>query len=108
MSDNPSLTRYQAFRLTLGAIIVCAEHTLNSLAVDTGGAVFFNVNNLDAPLLEIRSDTSKYHVLGFEPSPIVYDGKFHPIEVRVKAPDVNVRARKGFLAIDPRQMIRDP
>ena len=80
------------------------EHTINSLAVDTGGSVFFNLNRLDGALREIRDDTETYYVIGFEPQSTKYDGRFRKIEVRVKKKGVTVRARKGYFAVDPKSL----
>jgi VWFA-related protein len=76
--------------------------TINSLAVDTGGFVIFNENNIGRALDEIAADTSVYYVLGYQPANTKYDGRYRRIDVRVQRPDVRVRARKGYLAIEPR------
>jgi VWFA-related protein len=78
--------------------------TINSLAVDTGGLVIFNENNIGRALDEIATDTGVYYVLGYQPANTRYDGKYRRIDVRVQRPDVRVRARKGYLAIDPSRM----
>lgn len=78
---------------------------LNSLAVDTGGLMLFNLNNIGHALDEIAADTNTYYVLGYQPSNAKYDGKYRHIEVRVRRPDVTVRARKGYLALQPSMML---
>ena len=79
--------------------------TINSLAVDTGGRVIFNTNNIGDALDEIAADTNVYYVLGYQPANLRYDGKYREIEVRVKRPGVTVRARKGYLALPPSKML---
>lgn len=79
--------------------------TINSLAVDTGGLVLFNINNIGRALDEVAADTNVYYVLGYQPANQKYDGKYREIEVRVKRPDVKVRARKGYLALEPSKML---
>jgi VWFA-related protein len=79
--------------------------TINSLAVDTGGLVIFNINNTGHALDEVAADTNVYYVLGYQPANSRYDGKYREIEVRVKRPDVLVRARKGYLALEPSKML---
>ena len=69
----------------------------NSLAVDTGGYVIRNENDFTKALDEIDRDTSSYYVIGFRTNKPL-DGKFHPIEVKVKRPGVTVRARTGYIA----------
>jgi VWFA-related protein len=78
--------------------------TINSLAVDTGGLVIFNENNIGRALDVIAADTGVYYVLGYQPANTRYDGKYRRIDVRVQRPDVRVRARKGYLAIDVSRM----
>jgi hypothetical protein len=79
---------------TLGDI---AADGPNSLAVDTGGYVIRNENDFGKAFAEIDRDTSSYYVIGFRTSRPL-DGKFHAIDVKVRRPGVNVRARKGYLA----------
>ncbi|HEX6322390.1 MAG TPA: VWA domain-containing protein [Vicinamibacterales bacterium] len=78
---------------------------VNSLAADTGGLVLFNVNNLGPVFDEIAADTNTYYVLGYQPLNTKFDGKYRRIEVRVKRPELTVRARKGYLALAPSMML---
>ena len=41
-------------------------------------------------------DSRSYYVLGYRPSNAALDGSFRSITVKVKRPNVDVRARKGF------------
>lgn len=79
------------------------DHGLNSLAVDTGGVVLFNVNNIGTALDEIAADTNTYYVIGYQPVNTRSDGTYRAIDVRVKRPGLTVRARKGYLALPPSQ-----
>ena len=56
----------------------------NSLAVDTGGLMIRNENNVGRALETIAADANRYYVLGFEPANITWDGKFRAVQVRVK------------------------
>jgi VWFA-related protein len=76
--------------------------TLNSLSVDTGGLMIFNENNIGRALDLVAFDTGVYYLLGYQPLNPNYDRKFRTLTVHVKRSDVRVRARKGYLAIDPR------
>jgi hypothetical protein len=71
----------------------------NTLAVDTGGYVIRSTNDFVGALAEVSRDTSNYYVIGYSPSHANMDGKFRQISVRVKRPGVEVRARKGYLAV---------
>ena len=77
----------------------------NSLAVDTGGMMIRNQNNFNEALDTIAADANQYYVIGYQPTNTAYDGKYRSIEVRVKRPDVRVRARRGYLALEPAQML---
>ena len=70
----------------------------NSLAVDTGGFVIRNENDFGKAFTDIDRDTSSYYIVGFRTNK-PQDGKYHPISVHVKRSGLNVRARKGYLAI---------
>jgi VWFA-related protein len=77
----------------------------NSLAVDTGGMMIRNENNIGRALDRIADDAGQYYVLAYQPANAEFDGKFRPIEVRVKRPGVRVRARRGYLALEPAKML---
>jgi VWFA-related protein len=79
---------------------------LNSLAVDTGGLLIQNENNIGRALDEIQQDAGTYYVLGYTPSNQAFDGKFRAIGLSVKRPGVTVRARKGYLALEPAKLLR--
>jgi VWFA-related protein len=72
--------------------------TLKTLADQTDGRAIVNRND---PLPELRrmvTDMSAYYLLGYTSTLAPRDGKFHPIQVRVKRRDVDIRARKGYWA----------
>lgn len=73
----------------------------NALAADTGGLFIRNENNLGRALARIADDSMRCYVLTYHASNTTFDGKFRRIDVRVKRPDVRVRARRGYLALDP-------
>ena len=62
-------------------------------------------NNLGRAMDVIASHAGTYYVLGYHSSNAKFDGKFRLIEVRVKRPGVSVRARHGYLALDPSKML---
>jgi VWFA-related protein len=77
----------------------------NSMAVDTGGLMIRNDNNLSRALQRVAEDAEQYYVLGYAPTGLVLDGTYREIEVRVKRPGVTVRARRGYLALAPSQLL---
>lgn len=81
------------------------EDAPNSLAVDTGGFVVRNENNIGRALTTIAEDANRYYVIAYEPDDVRLDGQFRPIEVRVRRPGVTVRARRGYLALPASQLL---
>ena len=78
----------------------------NSLAVDTGGFAIRNENNFGRALDEIQRDAGTYYVVGYTPAKDTFDGKYRAISVKVARPGVKVRARRGYLALEPATLLR--
>src|SRR5690606_15487291 len=78
---------------------------MNSLAIDTGGMMIRNQNNSTRAFETIAEDANRYYVVGYQPSNPSFDGKYRSIEVRVKRDGARVRARRGYLALEPAQML---
>ncbi|MEX2661056.1 MAG: VWA domain-containing protein, partial [Vicinamibacterales bacterium] len=76
----------------------------NSLAIDTGGMMIRNENNIGRALDRVADDAGRYYVLAYQPANTNFDGKYRPIEVKVKREGLRVRARKGYLALEPSRM----
>lgn len=55
-------------------------------------------NNLGLALDRIARDAGNYYVLGYHPLRPELDGSFRGIEVKVRRPDLRVRARRGYIA----------
>ena len=72
--------------------------TLRIVADNTDGRAIVNRNDLGAGMKQIMRDSSGYYLIGYTSSAAPTDGKFHNIDVRVKRPGVEVRARKGYWA----------
>jgi VWFA-related protein len=70
----------------------------DELANGTGGLVIRNVNDGAKAMAAIAADTGTYYVIGYIPDDTTLDGRFRPIEVRVKREGVVVRARRGYVA----------
>ncbi len=73
--------------------------TLRILAEQTDGRAIVNQNDLSTGLRQIVRDTSAYYLLGYTSTLNQPDGRFHKINVRVKRPGLQVRARPGYLAL---------
>jgi VWFA-related protein len=72
--------------------------TLRILADETDGRAIVNSNDLERGLRQIVRDSSAYYLLGYT-STVTTDGKFHKLNVKVKRPGLQVRARPGYLAL---------
>ena len=83
-----------------------AQDSLRTLSDQTGGFAVVNTNDFDGAFERVVKDNSSYYVLGYYPTNDKRDGRFRKIEVRVKRPDVEVRARKGYVA--PRGKVEAP
>jgi VWFA-related protein len=70
------------------------------LAVGTGGLFLRNMDDVSRAFGLIARDTSTYYVIGYQPTNSVMDGKFRKIEVKPRASGLEIRARKGYLAVD--------
>ncbi|MGE5357953.1 MAG: VWA domain-containing protein [Bacteroidales bacterium] len=75
-----------------------AKDSLRILADNTDGRAVVNRNDLEGGLSAVLRDSESYYLLGYNSDLNAPDGKFHEIKVRVKRPDVEVRARKGYWA----------
>jgi VWFA-related protein len=82
------------------------EDGTNALAVDTGGMAIRNENNFGRALDVIQRDAGTYYVLGYTPTNQTFDGKYRAISASVKRPGLKVRARRGYLAIEPAKLLK--
>src|SRR6267142_2060371 len=78
---------------------LAAERRMEQLSGQTGGAVYMpkTTTELNDAFLQIAADLAHQYVLSYYPGDERRDGRFHNIDLRVKArKDVRVRARKGY------------
>lgn len=74
------------------------QDTLSTIAVNTGGRAFMNASDLTRAVNDIVQENGSYYLLGYYPEPLIADGKFHEVKVRVTRPGTRVRARAGYVA----------
>jgi VWFA-related protein len=73
--------------------------TLRSIAGETDGRAIVGRNNPIPELERMRRDNSQYYLMSYTSSIAPRDGKFHPIDVRLKTrKGLEIRARKGYWA----------
>jgi len=113
--DNQShYTRDQALEMTQKADAVVYAISTNITRVDTdgdkvlkyftaetGGRAFFpfKIEDLEQSFENIANELRHQYNISYRPEPLVTDGLFHPIDVRVKGrKDLVIHARKGYYA----------
>jgi hypothetical protein len=72
-----------------------------AVALDTGGFVVKNSNDLTAGMTRIAAESRVYYLLGYSPSETRRDGSFRSIEVRLReghARGLKLRTRRGYYA----------
>jgi VWFA-related protein len=72
--------------------------TLSLLATETGGQVIARPEALESELQRMVSDASGYYMVAFRPATRDGRGRFYPVELRVRARDAQLRARKAYWA----------
>jgi VWFA-related protein len=77
------------------------QNTMELVAIETGGRVAKNRNDLDTAVGETVSDTTTYYSLAYYPANKKWDQKFRRIEVKAARPGLRVLARRGYYALDP-------
>jgi VWFA-related protein len=76
--------------------------TMSDMAERTGGKAFYNRNDLDNAIRKSIDDGSTYYTLAYYPENKNWNGKFRKIQVTVNRPEVKVRHRLGYYAVDPK------
>lgn len=77
------------------------DKVLRYFTAETGGRAFFpfKVEDLEVSFENIASELRHQYNIAFRPDPLVRDGSFHNLDVRVKGrKDLVVHARRGYYA----------
>jgi VWFA-related protein len=72
-----------------------------AMALDTGGIVVRNTNDLSSGIQRVAAESQAFYLLGYNPSVRTRDGKFRKIRVKLrgdKGKGLKVRARRGYYA----------
>jgi VWFA-related protein len=77
--------------------------TMHLLANDTSGRAFYNTNDIGGSVRQTIDDARVTYVLSYYPSHDKWDGRFREIKVTVGRSGVEVRHRKGYLAVPGEQ-----
>jgi VWFA-related protein len=87
------------------ALANAAQFAARKIADDTGGLAFYNRNDLDTAVMKSMADGAIYYALSYSPDDKNWDGRFRKIEVKVNRPGLQLRYRKGYLAVDPNNVV---
>lgn len=82
---------------------LAAERRMEQISGQTGGAVYIpkNTSELELAFEQIAADLAQQYVLSYYSADERRDGRFHAIDLRIKArKDVRVRARKGYYSLN--------
>jgi VWFA-related protein len=77
------------------------DKVLKYFTKETGGRAFFpfKVEDMEASFVDIANELRHQYNLSYRPEPLATDGRFHPVELRVKGrKDLVVLARPGYYA----------
>ena len=75
-----------------------SRETLASLAADTGGRTFYDLNDFTPAFEEVQRENTSYYLLGYTPSNTRSDGRFRHIRVEVDRQGLKIQARPGYFA----------
>jgi VWFA-related protein len=90
-----------AISTNLSRVETDGDKVLKYLTEETGGRAFFpfKVEDLEVSFENLASELRHQYNLSYRPEPLIADGLFHPIDLRVKnRKDLVVHARRGYYA----------
>ena len=84
------------------AIKTSAEHlSMEDWAEKTGGAAFYNTNDLAGALAKAIDRGASYYTLSYIPPGTEFDGRHHAIKINARQPGVQLVYRDGYYAENP-------
>jgi VWFA-related protein len=97
-ADMPDLSKPGGSMEAMHAKNTQRVDQLMTLASNTDGKAIVATNDLLRGLRKAVDDLSAYYLLGYQSTNPAADGRWRRIDVRVKQPNVDVSARRGYLA----------
>ena len=98
LSSFPADTSLGLDMSSISREIQRGQDSLRTISSETGGFASVNANDYQSNFARIIQDNSSYYVLGYYSTDTKRDGTFRSLNVRVKRPGLQVRARKGYVA----------
>lgn len=81
-----------------------SQDNLRRASADTGGFAVTNTDEFGNAFDRVVVENSSYYLLGYYPANAGREGAFHRLEVKVKRPDIRIRARNGYFVTAPRSL----
>jgi len=73
---------------------------MRQLASGTGGRFFRNMNFIDVPIRRALNLEKGYYLIAYQPDADTFKReKFNKVEIKVRRPELSVRARSGFMGV---------
>jgi VWFA-related protein len=72
------------------------QNSLNDLALDTGGRLFFNLQSFARPLEEVARETNGYYLLAYRSQHPAGAGGYQRVDVELANPEFEITARRGY------------
>lgn len=101
--SSPSMSRRAAGNVNnrASAAIFNTQATMRELADRTGGRAFLNSNDITGAIRNAVDDSQVTYNLSFSPDHMQWNGQFRQIKVKVRQSGLEVRYRKGYMALAP-------
>ena len=111
VSDSLMSAQVAVYPVDAGAVgkddHLASQHTMDNMAESTGGKSFKNSNDLVLGLRTGIEDGSTYYTLTYYPENKTWDGQFRRIQVKSDRPNVSLRYREGYYAVDPEKINKE-
>jgi VWFA-related protein len=77
-----------------------SRDTLYTLAADTGGRTFFDLNDFTGIFKQVQDDTTGYYLLSYYSSNAARDGRYRQVKVKLLGvpPGAHIKHRPGYYA----------
>ena len=98
LTDEANNNNTAIYTLDPRGLIGGSADVLRTISESTGAQAFVNTNAPAKALRQVVKESSAFYLLGYGSAKNPSDGRFHKINVRVKRPGVDVRARNGYWA----------